>query len=119
MARELVTLRHVESQFPDQGLNPYPLHCKADSEPLDHQEGPQEFITEVSNNVNGSQMYDTLEVGREQREIDQSPKVICYILYCCCSVTKLCPILCDPMDCSTPGFPVRHYLLEFVQTHVR
>ena len=27
---------------------------------------------------------------------------------CCCSVAKLCPTLCDPMDCSTPGFPVLH-----------
>ena len=27
-------------------------------------------------------------------------------------------IFCDPMDCSTPGFPVLHYLLEFAQTHV-
>ena len=26
--------------------------------------------------------------------------------------------LCDPMDCSTPGFSVLHYLLEFAQTHV-
>ena len=26
--------------------------------------------------------------------------------------------LCDPMDCRTPGFPILHYLLEFVQTHV-
>ena len=26
--------------------------------------------------------------------------------------------LCDPMDCSTPGFPVHHQLQEFVQTHV-
>ena len=26
--------------------------------------------------------------------------------------------LCDPMDCSTPGFPVFHYLPELVQTHV-
>ena len=26
--------------------------------------------------------------------------------------------LCDPMDCSTPGFPVLHYLPEFAQTHV-
>ena len=26
--------------------------------------------------------------------------------------------LCNPMDCSTPGFPVLHYLPEFVQTHV-
>ena len=25
---------------------------------------------------------------------------------CCCSVTPSCPTLCDPMDCSTPGFPV-------------
>ena len=27
--------------------------------------------------------------------------------------------LFDPMDCSTPGFPVLHYLPEFAQTHVR
>ena len=26
--------------------------------------------------------------------------------------------LCDPMDCSTLGFPVLHYLLEFAQIHV-
>ena len=26
--------------------------------------------------------------------------------------------LCDPMDCSTPGFPLHHQLLEFTQTHV-
>ena len=38
---------------------------------------------------------------------------------CCCLVAKLCPTLCDPMDCSTPGFPVIHHLLEFTQTHVR
>ena len=30
----------------------------------------------------------------------------------CCSVTQLCLTLCDPMDCSMPGFPVLHYLLE-------
>ena len=29
---------------------------------------------------------------------------------CCCSVAKMCPILCYPMDCSTPGFPVLQYL---------
>ena len=26
--------------------------------------------------------------------------------------------LCDPMDCSTPGFPVHHQLPEVTQTHV-
>ena len=34
------------------------------------------------------------------------------------SVTQLCPTLCSPMDCSTPGFPVHHQLPEFTQTHV-
>ena len=34
------------------------------------------------------------------------------------SVAKLCPTLCDPMDCSTPGFPVPHCLPESAQTHV-
>ena len=34
------------------------------------------------------------------------------------SVTQSCPTLCDPMDCSTPGLPVHHQLLEFTQTHV-
>ena len=29
-----------------------------------------------------------------------------------------CPTLCDPVDCSTPGFPVHHQLLEFTETHV-
>ena len=37
---------------------------------------------------------------------------------CCCSVAKSFPTLWDPTDCSTPGFPVLHYLLEFVQIHV-
>ena len=37
---------------------------------------------------------------------------------CCCSFTKSCLTLCDPMDCSMSGFPVLHYLLEFLQTHV-
>ena len=35
------------------------------------------------------------------------------------SVAQSCPTLCDPMDCSTPGFPVHHQLPEFTQTHVR
>ena len=36
----------------------------------------------------------------------------------CCSLTQLCPTLCNPMDCSMPGFPVLHHLLGFAQTHV-
>ena len=34
------------------------------------------------------------------------------------SVAHWCPTLCNPMNCSTPGLPVRHQLPEFTQTHV-
>ena len=37
---------------------------------------------------------------------------------CCCSVTQSCLTLCDPKDCSTPGFSVLRHLPEFAQTHV-
>ena len=34
------------------------------------------------------------------------------------SGAQSCPTFCDPMNCSTPGLPVHHQLLEFTQTHV-
>ena len=34
------------------------------------------------------------------------------------SVAQSCPILCDPMNRSTPGLPVHHQLPEFNETHV-
>ena len=39
-------------------------------------------------------------------------------IWCYCSVAQSCLALCDPMDCSTPGFPVLHHLLEFAPFHV-
>ena len=45
------------------------------------------------------------------------------VVWCCCScgcsVSLLCPTLCDTMDCSTPGFPILHHFPELAQTHVR
>ena len=41
-----------------------------------------------------------------------------HLQVCCCSVAQSCPTLCDPMDCSMPGFLVLHHLPEFGQTHV-
>ena len=35
------------------------------------------------------------------------------------SVTQSCPTLYDPMNCSTPGLPVHHQLLELTQTHIQ
>ena len=44
--------------------------------------------------------------------------VVCDCSFQFSSVTQLCPILCSPMDCSTPGFPVHGQFLEFTQTLV-
>lgn len=61
--------------------------------------------------------------------IEELPVAICHLEslpvtdrkahhLCCCSVTKSCPALHDPMDCSTPGF-VPHHLPEFAQVHIQ
>ena len=43
-------------------------------------------------------------------------KLNIYLIKCCwCSVAKSCLTLCDPIDCSTPGFPIPHRLPEFVK----
>ena len=36
--------------------------------------------------------------------------------YIFCSVTQLCLTLCNPMDCSTPGFPVHHLLPDWLSS---
>ena len=38
-------------------------------------------------------------------------------LSCCCSVAKLCSILCNPMNCSMAVSPVLHHRMEFAHTH--
>ena len=50
----------------------------------------------------------------EKNTYNTIPCLSCYS----CSVAKLCPALCDPMDWSTPAFPVLYHLPEFAQTHV-
>ena len=37
---------------------------------------------------------------------------------CCCSVAKSCSTLSNPMNCSTPGFPLFYCHPEFAQTHI-
>ena len=58
---------------------------------------------------------------RNSPSINASVSFPPYSLVGGCSIAQLCPhvlTLCDPMYCTTPGFPVLHYLPEFVQTHV-
>ena len=40
------------------------------------------------------------------------PFLLVFVLFC--SVAQLCPTLCDPMNLSTPGLPVRHQLPDFI-----
>ena len=59
--------------------------------------------------------------GTGRREGKQFPCVRLYCLVCSIkfsSVAQLCPTLCSPMNCGTPGLPVHHKLPEFTQTHV-
>jgi len=50
--------------------------------------------------------------------IEKGVNCICQMLQSVSSVVQSCLTLCDPMDCSTPGFPVHHQLSELAQTHV-
>ena len=52
-----------------------------------------------------------------------TPRVLSYECHVCkrfqfSSVAQLCLTLCNPMDCSTSGFPVHHQLPELAQTHL-
>ena len=51
---------------------------------------------------------------RERKELN----IQSFFLSNFCSVIQLCPTLCNPMNCSTPGFPVLHHLPDLAQTHV-
>ena len=57
---------------------------------------------------------------RSQHLLHTLHKSLCISVYifCCYSVTKSCPTLCNSMDWSTLGFPVLHYLPQFAQTHI-
>ena len=48
----------------------------------------------------------------------QGGLVCCSLVVVVVKVAQSCTALCDHMDCSMPGFPVHHQLLEFTQIHV-
>ena len=67
--------------------------------------------------------YKALWYTWRKRKWNSNPLVLLFAnifaqRYVFSSVTPSCPTLCDPMNCSTPGLPVRHQLPEFTQTHV-
>ena len=65
--------------------------------------------TDESTSAEKTRLLDRLHCGDEWVFLVLSyPSLQCG----CCSVAKLCPILCKPMDCSMPGSPVLHCLSE-------
>ena len=54
----------------------------------------------------------------ERRCKGASERLVNFLTVQFSSVAQSCPTLCDPMDCSTPGFPVHPQLLELAQIRV-
>ena len=86
------------------------------------------FVPDGQNNILVTQHYcpdfKNYTYWSQNRKVEKPPtldKPACVPTTVLCqfsSVTQSCLTLCDPMDCSTPGLPVHHQLLELAQTHV-
>ena len=59
-----------------------------------------------------------IDIFPKKTELTNRSKVFHITNHQFSSVAQSCLTLCDPMDCSTPGFPVYHQLPELTQTHV-
>ena len=80
----------LQGIFPTQGLNSHLLHCRRI-------------------------LY---HWATRKAQILKHCSISSYRYICCYSVAQSCPTLCDPMNCSMPGFPVLHYFQVFARNHV-
>ena len=64
-------------------------------------------------------LYFSLEQISTLKTCQELEATVCFLFPQFSWVTQSCLSLCDPMDCSTLGFPVHHQLLELAQTRVR
>ena len=65
----------------------------------------------------GCRLWDSVAQSRKrQKRLSSSSSSSASVQFR--SVAQSCPTLCDPMNCSMPGFPVHDHLPEFTQTHV-
>ena len=119
----------LQGIFPTQGLNPSLLALQADSLPAKPPGKPKN--TGVGSLSLIQRIFPILELNwglLHYRQIlsyqgshlyRKKMWIGSFLIYCCCcSVTQSCPTFWDPMDCSMPGFPVLHQLLDLSQTHV-
>ena len=62
-----------------------------------------------------SSVAQSCPIGFKKKQLKKKPKISSVQII---SVAQSCPTLSDPMNCSRPGRPVHHQLLEFTQIHV-
>ena len=72
----------------------------------------------VSHRRENTQIGNLLSSHLSNKEGEEEEHSRHFLSRCCWSVPKLCPTLWEPVNCSTPDFPVLHYLPEFAETHV-
>ena len=106
----MLSLPHLESDR----LANQPSTQKSPSPCLPTVTPPTSFLTAGINP--SSTLQDGFMISPEYALISP-PSIIRSVLQFS-SVTQSCLTLCNPMDCSTPGFPVHHQLPELTQTHV-
>ena len=100
------------------------LHCKMDFQPLDQQGSP--FSTSFDHNYSRhlSSTYSVPDAklsfshALSHLSFQRNPGASMAMPTLSSSAAQLCLTLCDPMDCSTPGFSVYHQIPELAQTHV-
>ena len=120
----------------NQGSNPCPLHSQVASHPQYHQGSPPRishfFFTALARAsitlLRKSDRWHAYQVYNFKRNAFQVSTFMItsvvslfyryFLLVQFSSVAQSCPTLCNPMDYSTPGFPVHHQLPEPTQTHV-
>ena len=66
----------------------------------------------------GGSTGDGLGQGPPSSSLAEGPSTVLHPHPQFSSPAQSCPTLCEPMDCSTPGFPVHHQLPELAETHV-
>ena len=97
----------LQEIFPTQGSNPGLLHCRQILYQLSHKGSPlSSYPHHYSNGEKNIKHTDSIVGIGNISSVQFS------------SVSQSCLTLCDPMDCSTPGFSVHHQLPELPQTHV-
>ena len=110
----------LQGIFPAQGLNPGLPHGRQILYQLSHQRS-RRILEWVAYPSPGELPQPGIEPGSPALQADcllSEEHLGVVSTFGFSSVAQLCPILCDPMNRSTPGLPVHHQLLESTQTLV-